>query len=223
MVFEKENLFHKSKAKWKYEILLISLLLLLFGDILFPADFDSSPILIIQNVLASTFLFYDNKKWRWPLSILHTTLVVMETINLLFGFLLSKFYFSTLFIIYFFFLSFEVYSQIFKTKEVTVSMVAAVLCGFILLALMGGYFFIIIELFDGGSFTNISDGIKGFADLIYFSFITVLSIGYGDISPITPLAKKAAVLIGLLGHFYSVVVIGIIIGKFISRNESLEI
>ncbi|MCF6357508.1 MAG: ion channel [Draconibacterium sp.] len=218
-MFEKVNNFREARINRKYEILLLSLLLLLFGDIFFPFEFDSSPILVIQNVFASTILFYGKKRWRWPLYILLFTLVFLEIINLFAGLLVSKYLFSILYILYFVILSIEVYREILKNKGVTIGMVAAVLSGFILLALMGGYLFIIIEMIVSGSFTNLSEGVTKFSDLIYFSFITVLSVGYGDISPITPLAKKAAVLIGLLGHFYSVVVIGIVIGKFIAKNE----
>jgi hypothetical protein len=112
-----------------------------------------------------------------------------------------------------------VYSYILRAREVTISVVAAVLCGFIMLSLIGGYFFIIIEVFQTGSFRNLNEGTGGISDLIYFSFITVLTIGYGEITPYTSLAKNAVVFFGLLGHFYSVVVIGVIIGKYISRRD----
>ena len=77
----------------------------------------------------------------------------------------------------------------------------------------------IIELYQIGSFRNLYEGTGQISDLIYFSFITVLSIGYGDISPATSIAKNAVVFFGLIGHFYSVVVIGIIIGKYLSKSD----
>jgi voltage-gated potassium channel Kch len=38
-----------------------------------------------------------------------------------------------------------------------------------------------------------------FADALYFSFITGLTIGYGDISPVTPAGRVFAVLTGFVG------------------------
>jgi len=203
----------------KYEILLLSFLILIFGDVFFPSDFDETPILIIQNVLASTLVFYGKKRWRLPLVILLSALIILEILNLFSVFSSISVVFSLLYIIYFAFLSIEVYGQILKAKEVNIGMVAAVLCGFIMLSLIGGYVFILLEVFQSGSFRNLNTGSGGIGDLVYFSFITVLSIGYGDITPESSTAKNAVVFFGLLGHFYSVVIIGIVIGKYISKSE----
>lgn len=207
------------RMKFKYEILLVSFLILIFGDVFFHDSFDAEPYLIIQNVLASIVLFYGKKRWRLPLLTVFILISSLVVLNLIFGFSYLRLAFSVTYIIYFMFLSTEVFSQIIKTKDVTANVVSAVLCGFIIIGLIGGYAFSIIEVIHTGSFNNISAGINGFEDLIYFSFITVLSIGYGDITPATDVAKKAAMFFGLIGYFYGVVVIGIIIGKFISKNN----
>lgn len=204
--------------KFKYEILLASFLLLIFGDIFFPDNIDAAPYLFIQNVLASITLFYRKKKWRLPLLIMLIAIIGLIVLNLFFSLSFIRIAFAITYIIYFVFLSTEVFAQIFKKKDVTVSVISSVLCGFIIIGLIGGYVFSIIEIAHTGSFNNISTGIKRFEDLIYFSFITVLSVGYGDITPATVVAKKAAMFFGLIGYFYGVVVIGIIIGKFISKR-----
>ena len=56
-------------------------------------------------------------------------------------------------------------------------------------------------------------------ELMYFSYITLMTIGYGDITPITPLAQKATVFIGLIGQFYLVIITAIIVGKYISQSN----
>jgi len=219
MTIDRSIDFQEIRFKRKYEILLLSFLILIFGDILFPSNFDETPILIIQNVLASTLLFYEKKRWRLPLLMLLVTLIILEVLNLLTSFSFISVVFSLIYIIYFAILSIEVYSQILKAKEVSISVIAAVLCGFIILSLIGAYAFILIEVFQSGSFRNLDAGNGGIGDLVYFSFITVLSIGYGDITPETSSAKNAVVFFGLLGHFYSVVVIGIVIGKYLSKSD----
>lgn len=208
------------RLNYKYEILLVSFLILVFGDVFFHSDFDEGPILIIQNVFACNILFHEKKKWRLPLLLLLTTLIVLEVIILLFAYSFINTVFSIIYIFYFVFLSIEVYRQILKAKHVTASVISAVLCGFIILALIGGYIFIIIEVFHTGSFRNLSADAAGIGDLMYYSFITVLTIGFGDITPVTPLAKNATVFFGLIGSFYMVVVIGIIVGKYISRTDN---
>jgi len=211
--------FLKIRYSRRFEILLASFLILVFGDLFFPSGFDGTPLLILQNVLASTLIFYDKKKWRLPLILLITVLVFLEILNLFTGFEFIEVVFTIIYIVYFIFLSYEVYSQILKAREVNIGMVAAVLCGFIMLSLIGAYVFILIEVFQSGSFRNLYAGEGRLSDLVYFSFITVLTIGYGDISPDTSTAKNAVIFFGLLGNFYSVVVIGIIIGKYTSKDD----
>ena len=70
----------------------------------------------------------------------------MEGLNLIFDLTYTRLIFSISYILYFLFLSGEVYRSLLRTKEVTLEIISAVLCGFIMLALIGGYFFIIIVL-----------------------------------------------------------------------------
>lgn len=204
----------------KYEILLVSFVLLLFGDLLFPTEFDVTPIFFLLNVLAGMILFHERKGWRIPLLLVFFGMLVCEIMMEFQGMQFYRQVFVGLYIIYFIFLSKEVFFLIIKTKEVTSSMISAATCGYLILGILGGSIFIIIEIAQEGSFNNITEGIQAMGDLIYFSFITITSVGYGDITPATTIAKNAAMLFGLLGHFYGVVVMGIIIGKFIARQTS---
>ena len=56
--------------------------------------------------------------------------------------------------------------------------------------------------------------------IMYYSYITLMTIGYGDIVPATPLAQKATILTGLMGQFYLVIVTAIVVGKYIKHNSS---
>lgn len=211
--------FREFLIKRKYEILLVSFLILLFGDIFFPEGLDAMPILMLQNVLASIVIFYGFKKWRVLLIILLLFLVSLEVLGFIIDVSNSRQMFSVAYIIYFLFLSYEVYRQIIVNKEVGFGMIAAVLCGFIILGLIAGSVFVIQEAVHPNSFNNLSAGDGAFSDLIYFSFITILSIGYGDITPASDIAQKMAMFFGLIGYFYGVVAIGIIMGKYLSRKS----
>ena len=50
-------------------------------------------------------------------------------------------------------------------------------------------------------------------DFVYFSFITLLTVGYGDVRPISGIARSLAMLEGIVGVLY--------IGVFISRLLSI--
>jgi voltage-gated potassium channel Kch len=54
---------------------------------------------------------------------------------------------------------------------------------------------------------------------MYFSFTTLLTIGYGDILPITQVAQKAAIFVGLTGQFYLVILTAITVGKYLNQES----
>ena len=54
--------------------------------------------------------------------------------------------------------------------------------------------------------------------LMYFSYITLMTIGYGEIIPLTTLAQKAIILIGLIGQFYLVILTAFVVGKYFSQK-----
>ena len=55
--------------------------------------------------------------------------------------------------------------------------------------------------------------------IIYYSYITLVTIGYGEIIPVTPIAQKSAILIGLLGQIYVVIVTALVVGKYIGHKS----
>ena len=48
-----------------------------------------------------------------------------------------------------------------------------------------------------------------FADALYFTFVTGLTIGYGDIAPVTPMGRVVAVLTGLLGMLMTGLIVAV--------------
>ena len=55
--------------------------------------------------------------------------------------------------------------------------------------------------------------------LVYFSFVTLATLGYGDITPRLPLAQMLAVLEAIFGQFYVAVVIAWLVSGYAARNR----
>ncbi len=58
-----------------------------------------------------------------------------------------------------------------------------------------------------------------FSEYLYFSFVTLTTLGYGDVTPVSHLARSMAVLIAVTGQLYMTILIAMLVGKFLSRPE----
>lgn len=55
------------------------------------------------------------------------------------------------------------------------------------------------------------------SDLSYFSFITLATVGYGDVTPATPLARTLAWVEAIVGQFYLAVLVAGLVGFKITQ------
>jgi len=109
-----------------------------------------------------------------------------------------------------------VFKSIIKTNEVDVDTVISAISGYILVGLLFGILFFMLEFVLPGNF---SGGNKlTYYETMYFSFVTMSTLGYGDILPITVAARSLVIITTLFGQFYMAIIVGIIVGKFISSK-----
>ena len=57
-------------------------------------------------------------------------------------------------------------------------------------------------------------------DRVYFSFTTLTTTGYGDLTPVTQLGHALAVVEMLTGQLYLVTVIGVLVGDLVGRRRA---
>lgn len=112
--------------------------------------------------------------------------------------------------------------QIWNAKKVNEMVILGVISGYISLGLVAYFICLSIEMFYPGSFqgllTSFNNPELKNDSIMYYSYITMLTIGYGDVLPITQIAQKSSILIGLMGQFYMVIITAIIVGKYISQS-----
>ncbi len=105
-------------------------------------------------------------------------------------------------------------NQLRKMKTITLQFILGPILGFIYLGIIGGIFFEFTHIFDPHSF-DLTTGFSGYA-FYYFSFISITTVGYGDIIPITPSAQSLTLVMNIIGQFYLAIVIAVFVGKYIN-------
>jgi hypothetical protein len=85
---------------------------------------------------------------------------------------------------------------------------------YLLLGLTWSTFYSIIEILVPGSFayTLHPDTLLGATDFLYFSFVTIATLGYGDIIPMTAQARSFAILEAITGALYLAILISKLVG-----------
>jgi hypothetical protein len=81
------------------------------------------------------------------------------------------------------------------------------------------------EIEPGSVVTNVYTlGNDTFPTFLYFSFVTLTSVGYGDFSPVNPFARALATVAGIFGQLYLAILIAKLVGVYTAQtlNESKE-
>ncbi|MEP2025397.1 potassium channel family protein [Reichenbachiella sp.] len=116
--------------------------------------------------------------------------------------------------------SFELFSDLVSKKNIGISEIFGAFDGYMLIGYIGALLSLAIHFLDPGAYTNVAEGREGSQDLLYFSYITMLTIGYGDIAPLISASKGLSIVMGLVGQFYLVVVIATFVGKFLRDSDN---
>lgn len=121
---------------------------------------------------------------------------------------------------YFLYFTIELISRIIISNEISPNLVYASIAGFFMLGLCGATIASVLELAISEAYKlpeNVS--FHKFENFIYYSFVTITTVGYGDMLPIHPASKMLAIILCVSGHMYTTIVLGIIIGKYISSKH----
>jgi voltage-gated potassium channel len=135
----------------------------------------------------------------------------------------------TLFLLY---TTVAVLLRVFGEETVTTDTLSAALCVYLLMGFIWGSLYGLIYLLTPSGFilptwwTPAKE--QGIATdvplnlMVYFSFTTLTTVGYGDVLPVNGYARAAVVLEAVLGHFYLAVLVARLVGLHIAdiRRES---
>jgi hypothetical protein len=92
------------------------------------------------------------------------------------------------------------------------SMLAGALCAYLLIGLLFSSAYMFMSSVEGGSiFAQIEQATT--VDTMYYSFITMTTVGYGDLTPVQDLPRMIAVTEALLGQIYLVTAVGLLVGN----------
>jgi voltage-gated potassium channel len=213
---------------YRFELFLFTQLSILFGSLIIPVEWFENwvmPVFLLCNIASGVLLVAK----RRTLSRFMFSFLVISVVMFSMGFVNSetehRFSYIKLgsYFIFFAIVTIEIIKQVWKAKIVGKNVILGVISGYISLGLLAFFLCLSIEIITPNSFSGIVS-IPGVntdttEQLMYYSYVTLMTIGYGDILPITPIAQKASVFIGLIGQFYLVIITAVVVGKYIQHSN----
>jgi hypothetical protein len=111
-----------------------------------------------------------------------------------------------------------------EAQAVSADSLAGAFTGYVLAGVVFSHVYCILEAVAPGSFrvpaelaAELADPARSRSVLNYFSFITLTTVGYGDVTPATPAARDLACVEAVVGQFYIAVVMAELIGLKVSQ------
>jgi voltage-gated potassium channel len=113
-------------------------------------------------------------------------------------------------------------SHIFRETEVTEDLITGAVCAYLLIGLFWTFIFYFLELARDGSFNLSKTARHDVGAFLYYSFVTLTTVGYGDVLPLTAPARSLAVLEAVTGQLYLATTIARLVGASASGSRSRE-
>lgn len=123
------------------------------------------------------------------------------------------------------FLVFSIFSLLLRVLlgKVNADILRGTICVYFMIGFAFSIIYTIVELLYPGSFRGLGEKIALFphghyhSEMVYFSFITLLAIGYGDITPTGDVGQMFAVSEGLIGQFYLAILVARLVTTYSRR------
>ncbi|MBW2567086.1 MAG: two pore domain potassium channel family protein [Deltaproteobacteria bacterium] len=107
-------------------------------------------------------------------------------------------------------------SHVLKDEVVTGEKVSAAICVYLFIGLIWAYLFSLTHYLQPGSFLIEDPDLSHF---IYYSFITLSTLGYGDITPLSPPARALSYTEAITGQLYLTVLVARLVGLHIAHHK----
>lgn len=112
--------------------------------------------------------------------------------------------------------------HVFGSAAVDRNLLFGAMCIYLLMGLIWAILYGLITNFLPESFNGLanSGGVVTMDNLLYYSFVTLAGLGYGDITPIAPMARTLAYMEVITGQLYIAIMLAGLVGIFLNQSSS---
>jgi hypothetical protein len=108
---------------------------------------------------------------------------------------------------------------LFNESEVTFDLIVGSICGYFIIGFFWTYLYSILEMFNAGSFLIPAGMGTENTYFTYYSFVTLTTLGYGDMTPLSHPARSLSLLEAVVGQLYVAILIARLVGTHIAQTR----
>lgn len=119
--------------------------------------------------------------------------------------------------------TFNIFVHLIRSREVTSEILFASVCVYLLIGLTWASFYIFLDFVYPHSFLDTSGDISINAPrILFFSYITLTTVGYGTLTPDSDPARSLSLLEAIVGQLYLAIMVARLVGLHISKPRASE-
>jgi len=112
----------------------------------------------------------------------------------------------------------QILSILLRAREVTHHLIVSAVNLYIILGMFWAHIYTVLDWFHPEAFSLNVQQRDSASHFVYFSFVTLASLGYGDITPQSQFAQRLAIAEVIMGQFYVAVVVAYLVSVLIGRK-----
>ncbi len=110
--------------------------------------------------------------------------------------------------------------QIVRSKFINSRVIIETICGYLLIGVILFFLNLIVIANNPNAISFGNDlNTEKVSEIMYYSYITISTIGYGDVLPVSPVARSLSIFFGVMSQLYLALIIAFILGKFINKTN----
>jgi ion channel len=121
-----------------------------------------------------------------------------------------------------FYIGLMIFQDIMKAKRISSNEIYGAISVYLLIGIFFGMIYQIMLVFDPNAFhfnpTNFKNPTPTDGDFFYYSLITLSTVGYGDVSPVAPIARSVSMIEAILGVMY----VATMIARFVASHKNSD-
>jgi hypothetical protein len=170
-----------------------------------------STLLLSMIPLASAYALTEDRKKAIIVLLIAAPFVILDGLNVFFTnrpLMIVAYSFGT---ILYFYIVILLVKNLLSIRVITADLIFCAISIYLLIGVMWAGIYIVLDGISPGSFSETTD-------LLYFSFVTLTTVGFGDVAPLSVLSRRLAVFEAAMGSIYMAVIIAMIVGRYMQMQ-----